>query len=108
MSPPSSPVVATVVLPSQDSLHLSSKGAVERLEHIAGFYEVDPRAVHPLHAAAQPSQEALRNSASAPVIVTPNPMVKQQVGRAMVDCHKDTAWVSSEATQNISNDALAI
>lgn len=50
-----------------------------RFDHIEGFYDVDPGEVHPLHAAAKPSREALQQSVTAPVIVTPNPMVDGQV-----------------------------
>lgn len=77
-SPAMAPVIASIVLPSEQA---AGKGQpVERLEHHAGFYEVPANEVHPLHAAAKPSQDALKSSPSHPVIVTPNPMVKQQVG----------------------------
>jgi hypothetical protein len=50
-----------------------------RVEHIEYFFDLGPREVHPWHKPAMPSQEKLQQSISSPVIVTPNPMVKEQV-----------------------------
>lgn len=67
------PVIANIVLPGSDSI---GKGQ----ERVADFWsQVAVGEVHPLRAAVQPSQEALRSSDSAPVVVTANPMVEQQV-----------------------------
>lgn len=81
MAPAKSSAVASGTLPAnQDAAH--SKGQQEdyhQWDHVEGFFDLDPKEVHPFHAAAKPSQEALKESVAAPVIVTPNPMVKEQV-----------------------------
>jgi hypothetical protein len=70
--------VAAVSIPSHYAA-IYPKEHIERAEHIEGFFELGPREVHPWHKPAMPSQEQLQNSLNSPVIVTPNPMVKQQV-----------------------------
>jgi hypothetical protein len=69
--------VAAVSIPQHYSHY--PKEHIERADHVEGFFELGPREVHPYHKPAMPSQEQLQISITSPVIVTPNPMVKQQV-----------------------------
>jgi hypothetical protein len=69
--------VAAVSIPQHYSHY--PKEHLEKADHVEGFFELGPREVHPFHKPAMPSQEQLQNSLNSPVIVTPNPMVKQQV-----------------------------
>lgn len=73
-------VVASVTVPDVYPPKNCQKDQHGRVAHIEGFFDLGPREVHPWHKAAMPTQEQLQQSTNAPVIVTPNPMVKQQVG----------------------------
>eukprot|EP00878_Enallax_costatus_P000528 GHUV01000623.1.p1 GENE.GHUV01000623.1~~GHUV01000623.1.p1 ORF type:complete len:349 (+),score=116.38 GHUV01000623.1:263-1309(+) len=76
MAPADTAVKASVALHS-DAATGKDQDDFHNWDHISGFFGLDPNEVHPLHAPAKPSQEALKKSVTAPVIVTPNPMVKQ-------------------------------
>eukprot|EP00882_Tetradesmus_deserticola_P021949 GHRQ01023802.1.p1 GENE.GHRQ01023802.1~~GHRQ01023802.1.p1 ORF type:complete len:144 (-),score=0.44 GHRQ01023802.1:87-518(-) len=69
---------AAILVPQHHARNYS-KEEYERADHVEGFFELGPREVHPWHKPAMPSQEQLQSSANSPVIVTPNPMVMQQV-----------------------------
>jgi hypothetical protein len=74
--------VAQVVIPSLASKSLSDDYSAHQpraVEHIEGFFECGPREVHPWQRPAMPSQEKILASPNYPVVVTPNPMFKQQV-----------------------------
>lgn len=76
MSPADTAVKASVALPV-DAARGKDQEDFHNWDHVDGFFGLDPNEVHPLHAAAKPSQEALKKCVTTPVIVTPNPMVKQ-------------------------------
>lgn len=48
-------------------------------ERCAGGFDVRPGDVHPWHQPSVPSQEAIQQALTRPVVVTANPMVKSQV-----------------------------
>eukprot|EP00879_Flechtneria_rotunda_P032532 GHRR01035751.1.p1 GENE.GHRR01035751.1~~GHRR01035751.1.p1 ORF type:complete len:270 (+),score=84.24 GHRR01035751.1:216-1025(+) len=75
--------VAAISLPN--TAHPLRKGPEKRVEHIEGFFDLGPRDVHPLHKPAMPSQGKIQESVNRPVIVTPNPMVKQQAFNGSAD-----------------------
>lgn len=81
-------LVATAVAPAFETTCGPSnvQQPVEPLEEFHSACEdffvtmdLDPREVHPLHAPSKPSLEDFRKTASAPVIMTPNPMMQEQV-----------------------------
>lgn len=55
------------------------KHAAPGYELGAGGFELAPGEVHPWHKAAMPTHEKMKASATYPVVVSPNPMVKTQV-----------------------------
>lgn len=80
MTPANTSVQASIVMVNGlDAACSKDQEDYHKWDHVDGFFDLDAKEVHPLHAAAKPSQEALLKAVTAPVIVTPNPMVKQQV-----------------------------
>lgn len=71
-------VLASVTVPDVYPPKDCPKDQHGRVEHIEGFFDLGPREVHPWHKPAMPTQEQLQQAINAPVIVSPNPMVKQQ------------------------------
>lgn len=65
---------------ASSSSSASSSGSIpEHMRHIE-IPELGTREVHPFHRPAQPTREEIRASPHYPVMVTPNPMVADQVG----------------------------
>jgi len=73
--------VAEIVLPSLDSKYATKdqQASPRRVEHIEGFFDCGPREVHPWQRPAMPSHEKLQQSANYPVLVTGNPVAREQV-----------------------------
>lgn len=91
MAPCGPTVVASMTVPQLDTVVAKCRDQAvfdQPLERFFSakeeFFSADPNnlnEVHPLHAAAKPSLDDFRNAASAPVIMTSNPIVPQQVRR---------------------------
>lgn len=60
-------------------MHEPSERFHSASEEFFAAEDLDPAEVHPLHAPSKPTREDFRRAASAPVIMTPNPMVQKQV-----------------------------
>lgn len=64
---------------SSRTTHPRRQPAAPGYERGAGGFELLPGQVHPWHQPAVPSQEAMQQAPTRPVVVTQNPMVKSQV-----------------------------